>query len=367
MELLAGTLVFGTKIAVVLGIVLLIVAYLTYFERKVAGHIQWRYGPMRVGPHGLLQPIADGIKLLIKEDVTPAQADRIVFVLAPIVVLATAMVSLVPIPWSAGLAIADLNIGILYVLAVGSLGVYGIILGGWASNSKYSFLGGLRSAAQMVSYEVPLALAVIPAVMQAGTLHLGRIVEAQDGVLWGFWPAWFGFWVQPVGFLALFFYFISAVAETNRLPFDLPEAESELVAGFHTEYSGMKFAFFFLGEYLNMIIVCALAALLFLGGWLAPPLWLWVLFSLPFLYYSFKGQYFRWVTVGIFVVGLAGYVVALPLFWFGFKVGFLLFFMMWIRWTYPRFRYDQLMNLGWLRLIPLTLANILLCGLLIFE
>lgn len=314
------------KVAIVFGILLTMVAYLVYVERKVLGHIQMRRGPLHVGFHGLLQPLADGVKLFLKEDVIPDGADRILFALAPGVCVATALATIAVIPFgepltifgrTISLHIADLNIGILYILAIASLGVYGIILGGWASNNKFSLLGSLRSSAQMVSYELSLGLALVGPLMLAGTLRMRGIVEAQEGL-------WFVV-LQPLGFLI---YMVSALAETNRIPFDLAEAESELVAGYHVEYSGMKFAFFFLAEYAAMITSAAIATTLFLGG------------------YHGIGIDYPWLGP----------------FWFMAKVSLILFVFIWIRGTLPRFRYDQLMRFGWKVLLPLSLLNILLTG-----
>ncbi|MBI3609816.1 MAG: NADH-quinone oxidoreductase subunit NuoH [Nitrospirae bacterium] len=322
-------------IGVVMAVVLLHVAYLTYFERKILGWMQDRMGPMEVGYHGLLQPIADGLKLFFKEDIVPAQANKIIFTLAPILVLVPALIGFAVVPFGRdsihlfGLTfrpyVTDLNIGILYILAFASIGAYGVLLGGWASNNKYSLLGGLRSAAQVISYELSLGLAIVGVLLMAGSLSLVKITEAQNGGA----LHWF---ILPQ-FVAFVIYLISAVAETNRLPFDLPEAESELVAGFFTEYSGMRFAFFFLAEYANMILVSCIATILFLGGWHA-----------PFEALSFIP----------------------PILWFAGKVYFFLFFYIWIRGTLPRLRYDQLMMFGWKVMIPLALANILVTSVVLF-
>ena len=324
------------KIAIVLGGVALGVAYSTYLERKVAGWIQVRFGPMRVGPHGLLQPIADGLKLFIKEDIMPRQADKLIFYLSPVICLVPAFAVLAVIPWGPDFYITDLNIGLLYIFAVASLGVFGIVMAGWASNSKYPMLGGLRSAAQMVSYEVSLGLSVIGVLIFAESLSMVSIVEKQitTGV-------WFVF-LQPLGFVI---YLICGLAETNRLPFDLPEAEQELVAGFHTEYSAMKFAFFFLAEYTNMIVVSAIATTVFLGGWGSP--------------FAFLGIEFP-KSFGIIKSVLD---FAMPIFWFLLKVFLIMFFMIWVRWTFPRYRYDQLMNIGWKVLLPFSILNIVFSGL----
>ena len=315
------------KIVVVLAVVLLIVAYLTYFERKLLSYMQVRIGPNRVGPRGWLQPIADGLKLFVKEDLVPGQAEKFVFLLAPVLIMAPALVMFSVIPFGPGLGITDINIALLFILGVSSIGVYGVILGGWSSNSKFSLMGGLRSAAQMVSYEVPMGFAIVSVLLMARTLSLVGIVEAQKAAhLW---------YIVP-GILAFGIYFICGVAETNRNPFDLPEAESELVAGFHTEYSGMKFAFFYLGEYTNMLVVSSLATILFFGGWLRPfpnVAWLGFLDIVP------------------------------PLVWFLAKVGFFIFVYIWFRGTFPRYRFDQLMHVGWKWLIPLSLVNLFVIGL----
>ena len=320
------------KIVVVLVVLLTVVAYAVWFERKVVAHMQSRWGPTRVGPHGLLQPIADAIKLLTKEDITPAGAFRLLYFAAPALAVITALLAFAVIPFGpstlAGgvelFQITDLDIGLLFVLSVSSMGVYGIVLAGWSSNSKYSLLGSLRSSAQMISYELAIGLALVGVLLMSGSLSLRSIVESQSGTYWGFIPRWNVF-PQFVAFLC---YLIAAIAETNRLPFDLPEAETELVAGYHTEYSSMKFAMFFLAEYANMVTVSCLATVLFFGGWQGPlfgPDWLQML---------------------------------LPLLWFSLKVLFFLFLYVWIRGTLPRFRYDQLMAFGWKCLVPVALLNL---------
>ena len=320
------------KIVVVLVVLLTVVAYAVWFERKVVAHMQSRWGPTRVGPHGLLQPIADAIKLLTKEDITPAGAFRLLYFAAPALAVITALLAFAVIPFGpstqAGgvelFQITDLDIGLLFVLSVSSMGVYGIVLAGWSSNSKYSLLGSLRGSAQMISYELAIGLALVGVLLMSGSLSLRSIVESQSGTYWGFVPRWNVF-PQFVAFLC---YLIAAIAETNRLPFDLPEAETELVAGYHTEYSSMKFAMFFLAEYANMVTVSCLATVLFFGGWQGPmfgPDWLQML---------------------------------LPLLWFSLKVLFFLFLYVWIRGTLPRFRYDQLMAFGWKCLVPVALLNL---------
>lgn len=305
------------KIIIILGVILLVVAYLTYLERKVIAHLQVRIGPMRVGWHGLLQPIADGLKLLVKEDIIPEKADKWVFILSPIICLVPAFVVYAVIPFSQHFYLANINIGILYIISISALGVYGIVLAGWSSNSKYALLGGFRSAAQMISYEIFLGFSIIGPLMLAGSLNTLKIVEAQSGV-------WFIIY-QPLAFAL---YLIAGIAETNRIPFDLPEAETELVAGFHTEYSGMKFAFFFLAEYANMMVVSSMAVILFLGGWKGP-----------------------------FLPGIV---------WFAIKVGAFIFLFIWLRGTLPRYRYDQLMRIGWKIMFPLCLLNIALTGIIYY-
>lgn len=323
------------QILVVLFIVLTLVAYLVYLERKVSAFMQARLGPMRVGPWGLLQPLADGIKLLLKEDIIPIKADRAVFIIAPIVSVVAALVVLAVIPWGATWAtIANVNIGLLFILAVSSVGVLGLVLAGWGSNSKYSLLGALRSSAQMVSYEIGMGLSIIGALMFARTLSMSGIIDAQRAD--GMWYALF----QPLGFLV---YAVSALGETNRAPFDLPEAESELVAGYHTEYSGFRWALFFMAEYSGMIVTSAVAVTVFLGGWMLPGVTGTSLFGVgpisnPTLH-TFAS-----------IVVFAG------------KIMLLIYVYMWFRWTWPRYRYDQLMELGWKWMIPAGLANIVLTG-----
>lgn len=324
-------------VSVILGYISVAAMFMIWWERKISAHIQVRYGPMRVGGwHGWAQSIADGIKLLLKEDIIPAGADKVVFVLAPMVVFAASLAAYVTIPWAPGLIVRDLNIGLLYMISISSLVVVGIIMAGWSSNNKYSVLGAMRSAAQAVSYEVPLVLAVLGPVMMAGTMSMGKLVEAQSGRWFGVLPGWFVF-PQIIAFLI---YFTCALAECNRLPFDIPEAESELVAGFHVEYSGMRFAIFFLAEYANMFTVSAIATTLFLGGWQGP--WL-ALPGLP-----------REIAHALF-----------GLFWFLVKCYFLIFVMMWLRWTLARLRVDQLMDFAWKVLLPVSFANLILTGLVL--
>jgi len=336
-------LVSVVKIVLATGALLTAVAYTVWLERKVVGHIQNRWGPTRVGPFGLLQPLADGLKFIFKEDLTPPHVYKPLYIAAPVIALVCALTSIALIPvggWvrvaglTTPLEITEVNIGLLVILGLASLGVYGVALAGWSSNSKYSLLGGLRASAQMVSYEIALGLSLVGVLILAGSFNLREIVEAQSGTVWGFIPRWniFRWPPQIVGFLV---YLTAAYAETNRLPFDLPEAETELVAGYHTEYSAMKFAMFFMAEYANMITVACLASLLFLGGWHGP------------------------------VAGPAIVREVLPLFWFGLRVFAFLFLYIWIRGTLPRFRYDQLMAFGWKFLLPVAIANLIITALLV--
>ena len=328
------------QLAIVLAVVLTAIAYLVYLERKVAAFIQARLGPMRVGPVGLLQPLADGLKLLSKEDLVPTGADRPVFLLAPVVAVTAALGLLVLVPFGAAWGtVSDINIGLLFLLAVSSVGVLGIVLAGWASNSKYALLGAMRSSAQLVSYEVAVGMALIGPLLFARSLSMQEIVEAQR-----FTGLWFVV-VQPLAFAI---YFIGALAETNRAPFDLPESESELVAGFHVEYSGFRWSLFFMAEYANIIITSAIAVTVFLGGWSFPGLETavsWIAGSDPST--AFYSVAFTLATLGVFSI----------------KVLVLIYVVMWIRWTLPRYRYDQLMDLGWKWLIPVSLANILITAL----
>ena len=307
-------------------------AIMVYVERKVAARIQQRMGPTLVGPYGMLQPLADIIKLVMKEDLRPKAADPILFALAPIIAAATAFTAFAVVPFGAQttffglldepvpLGVADINVAILWVFAVTSMGVYGIVLAGWSSNSKYSLLGALRSSAQMISYELSYGMALASVLVLANSMSLREIVDSQAGTWLGFIPRWIVF-LQPIGF---FIYMTAGVAETNRAPFDFPEAEQELVAGYHTEYSSMSFAMFFMAEYINMVTVSAVATNLYLGGWHGPFLPVWL----------------GWI-------------------WFLLKVSFLLFFYVWMRWTLPRYRYDQLMAFGWKFLLPLSVINLL--------
>lgn len=327
--------IFYYLLRILIGIVLIVaplmlcVAYLTYAERKIIGYMQVRLGPNRVGPRGWGQPIADAVKLMFKEIIIPTNANRFLFVIAPILSMAPALAAWAVIPFTDTLVLADINAGLLYILAMTSMAVYGVLIAGWASNSKYAFLGTLRSAAQIVSYEIAMGFALVGVLMAAGSLNLGEIVKAQEGSL----LHWYWLPLLPL----MIIYFISGVAETNRAPFDLAEGESEIVAGFHVEYSGMLFALFFLAEYANMILIAALASLMFLGGWLSP----------------FQG-----------IPGLESLFSWVPgLLWLALKTSLFLFFFLWLRATFPRYRYDQLMRLGWKVFIPITLVWIVVLGL----
>jgi NADH-quinone oxidoreductase subunit H len=326
------------KITMIVLPLMLAVAYTTYAERKVIGYIQVRIGPNRVGPRGWLQPIADAVKLLTKEVILPTNANRFLFLSAPVLAIAPALAAWAVIPFDDGMALADINAGLLYLLALTSLGVYGVIIAGWASNSKYALLGAMRSAAQIVAYEIAMGFALVGVIMAAGSLNMGEIVRAQEGSAYH----WFLLPLFPL-FLV---YFISGVAETNRAPFDVAEGESEIVAGFHVEYSGMAFAVFFLAEYANMILISALTALLFFGGWLSP----------------FQGI----VPQGVFAWPVIGWFLDSGIHWFLLKTAFFLFLFLWLRATFPRYRYDQIMRLGWKVLIPVTIVWLFVLGALVF-
>lgn len=383
------------KAAIVAGVLLTTLAYLQWVERKVIAHVQVRMGPSRVGPHGLLQPLADVIKLMTKEDLLPPYVNRFFYLLAPFLAVTMALISISVIPFGpevtafghqTWMQLTDLNVGLLFVLAISSMGVYGIALGGWASNNKYSLLGGLRSSAQMISYELPLSLAIAAPLLSAGTLSLRQIVDSQAGYNFGIIPQWSIFQGPFPQVISFVIFMIAAFAETNRVPFDLPEAENELVAGFHTEYSSMKFASFFMAEYANMITVCCMATVLFLGGW--HPLFPVSLGSsyIPAIVFGLAGalalyhgvNYARRldrITLPIFAVIFFGIAVIflipflqvylIPLFWFFAKTGSLLFIFIWIRATLPRFRYDQLMGFAWKYLFPAALVNLLVTGFLV--
>ena len=340
------------KIALVAFLLLTGVAYTTWLERKVVGRIQNRWGPTRVGPFGLLQPLADGIKFILKEDMVPDKVHKGLYILAPMLALSMALISIAVIPFGETITVGgtetalqitgvppqpgqphpgDINIGLLIILGVTSIGVYGIALAGWSSNSKYALLGSLRASAQMISYELALGLSLVGVLILAGSFSLRAIVDSQGGAWFWHIPRWYIF----PQFIAFFIYLMAAYAETNRIPFDLPEAETELVAGYHTEYSAMKFAMFFMAEYLNMITVSCIATLLFFGGWHGP------LFGPPLLQ------------------------SLLPIFWFAAKIFVFMFVYIWIRGTLPRFRYDQLMAFGWKFLLPLAIANIIVTSLIV--
>jgi NADH-quinone oxidoreductase subunit H len=382
------------KIAVLLFIVMTALAYLTWFERKVVARIQSRWGPYYVGAHGLLQPLADGIKFLFKEDVTPPAADKLVYTLSPFLALALSLTAIALIPFGPTscdvphacmlgqpiFIVSNVDIGLLALFAITSIGVYGVALAGWSSNSKYPLMGGLRSSAQMISYEVSMTLSVVGVLLLAGTLNFSGIIQGQEGSYFQHWNVirfGHGAFPQIIGFLC---YITAAIAETNRVPFDLPEAETELVAGFHTEYSSFKFAMFFMAEYANMITVSCLATILFFGGYLSPfpSTWTWQNY-LPGLGLIAVGIYCLWNTItemrgfhklqlGLVTAGALGIGVLCLLppvaailqgpFWFTAKVLGFLFFYVWARGTLPRFRYDQLMSFGWKLLLPVALANL---------
>ncbi|HKV61457.1 MAG TPA: complex I subunit 1 family protein [Candidatus Acidoferrum sp.] len=397
----AELLITLVKIALLLFIVLTVNAYLTWFERKVVAHMQSRWGPHRTGPHGLLQPLADGVKFLFKEDPTPAGVDKFVYYLAPLMALALALTGIALIPFGPdpirlfghdiylGIAPPDVNIGILALFAITAMGVYGVALAGWSSNSKYPLLGGLRSSAQMISYELALTMSVVGVLLIAGSFNLKKIIEAQAGPGIFGWHGIFGWniWPQILGF---FCFFIAAVAETNRVPFDLPEAESELVAGFHTEYASFKFAMFFIAEYTSMITVSCLCSIMFFGGWLSPfpaswtfthylpsviliPFSLWVIWD-GIRYETIFGRLVL-PAVGTAIAGLGALFVLLPAvnefiqgpFWLLSKILVFLFVYVWMRGTLPRFRYDQLMAFGWKLLLPLSIVNVIATSFIILA
>ncbi|MBV2092732.1 MAG: NADH-quinone oxidoreductase subunit NuoH [Candidatus Thiodiazotropha sp. (ex. Lucinisca nassula)] len=317
------------KIVAIVLPMMLLVAYYTYAERKIIGYMQVRVGPNRVGPKGWLQPIADALKLMFKEIIIPANANKLLFLMAPAITLGPALAAWAVFPFDEKLVLADINAGLLYILALTSVGVYGVIIGGWASNSKYAFLGTMRSAAQIVAYEIAMGFALVGVLVAAGSLNLGEIIRAQEGGLF----SWF--WLPLLPLFAV--YVISGVAETNRAPFDVAEGESEIVAGFHVEYSGMAFAVYFLAEYANMILISALTAVMFFGGWLS-----------PFQGWPVLGPLFDWVP---------------GFFWLVIKTGFFMFLFLWLRATFPRYRYDQIMRLGWKVFIPITIVWIAVVGL----
>jgi NADH-quinone oxidoreductase subunit H len=379
------------KVAVIFAVLMTTLAYLQWVERKVIAHIQVRPGPYRVGPHGLLQPLADVIKLITKEDLVPPYVHKLLYLAAPFLAITMALLSISVIPFGPAIEVAgyrtwmqltDLNIGVLFILAVSSMGVYGVAFAGWASNNKYALLGGLRSSAQMISYELPMSIAIAAPLLLSNTLSLRELVGTQAGGIWH-WNVLRLPSPQIVGFLI---FLIAAFAETNRVPFDLPEAENELVAGFHTEYSSMKFASFFMAEYANMITVSCMATLLFLGGWNAPwpaqygsslvPTVIFALAGVVALYHGINPVHKRdrltLPAVGVIFLIIAGVFQLpmvqqwlIPLFWFCAKTGAILFAFMWVRGTLPRFRYDQLMRFSWKFLFPLAMLNLLVTGFLV--
>jgi NADH-quinone oxidoreductase subunit H len=383
------------KAAVVALVILTTLAYLQWIERKVIAHIQLRLGPSRVGPHGLLQPVADVIKLVTKEDLNPPEANRFLYLLAPFLAVSLALLSFAVIPFGpeveifgirTSLQLADLNIGLLFLLAISSMSVYGVALAGWSSNNKYALLGGLRSSAQMISYELPMAVALASALLVSNTLSLRELVEAQQGYYFGIIPRWNIFQAPVPQLLGFLIFLVCSFAETNRVPFDLPEAENELVAGFHTEYSSLKFASFFMAEYANMITGCSLATVLFLGGW--NPLWpaesgsslvpagVFALGGAAAFYHGLNPARRKdrltlpaaavvfWIIAILFLIPALRPVLH-PLFWFAAKAGCLLFTFIWVRGTLPRFRYDQLMRFTWKVLFPVAMLNLLVTGLVV--
>ena len=383
------------KAAVVAFVLLTTLAYLQWIERKVIAHIQLRVGPRRVGPHGLLQPLADVVKLLTKEDMTPSHVNKVFYLLAPFIAVTFALISISVIPFGTeihigsfqtAMQLTDLNIGVLFILGLSGIGVYGVALAGWASNNKYSLIGGLRSSAQMISYELPMALAIAAPLLMMNTLSFRQLVDAQGGYYFGFLPRW-AIFQGPFPQIVSFLLFVAAAfAETNRVPFDLPEAENELVAGFHTEYSSMKFAAFFMAEYANMVTVSCVAALLFLGGWqpLFPaeygsrfvPSLIFAIGGLVSIYHGINpARPFDRITLpitGVVFLGIAAVflipilaTILLPLFWFAAKVGVILFLYIWVRGTLPRFRYDQLMSFAWTFMFPIAILNLFVTGLLV--
>jgi NADH-quinone oxidoreductase subunit H len=382
------------KIAIVFGVFMTTLAYLQWVERKVLAHIQSRTGPLRVGPHGLMQPMADVFKLLTKEDLLPPYVNRFFYLLAPFIAVSLALISISIIPFGPEvdifgyhtyMQITDVNVGILFILAIGAVSVYGVALAGWSSNNKYSLLGGLRSSAQMISYELPFTLVIVSPLLLANHLSFRGIADSQAGYYLGFIPRWNIFQMPFPQIFAFVIFMIAGFAETNRVPFDLPEAENELVAGFHTEYSSMKFACFFMSEYANMVTITCVATLLFLGAWhpLFPaPYSNWIatlvfiVAALLCFYYAVLGTR-KWDRLSFTVFGIGFLVVALlfgiplfqpvlvPVFWFCAKVGLLLFTYIWVRGTLPRFRYDQLMKFAWTFLFPCALINLLLTALLV--
>jgi len=393
------------KAAVVAFVLLTALAYLQWLERKVLAHIQLRVGPRRVGPHGLLQPLADVIKLITKEDMMPSHVNKVFWFMAPFIAVLFALIPIAVIPFGTELSLpainfgpihtpaittamqlTDLNIGVLFILGISGLGVYGVALAGWSSNNKYSLLGGLRSSAQMISYELPMALAIAAPLLALNTLSFRGIVDGQAGFFFGFLPKWTIFQVFPFNIISFILFIIAAFAETNRVPFDLPEAENELVAGFHTEYGSMKFAAFFMAEYCNMVTVSCVATLLFLGGWhppfpaafgssLLPSLAMAGAGVVCFLHAGSPARPLDRITlpvVGVAFLGLAGLFLIpavslplMPIIWFSAKALFILFVYIWVRGTLPRFRYDQLMRFAWTFMFPVAVTNLFLTGLVV--
>jgi NADH-quinone oxidoreductase subunit H len=402
---MAFLIVTIVKAAVVAFVLLTALAYLQWLERKVLAHIQLRVGPRRVGPHGLLQPLADVIKLITKEDMMPSHVNKVFWFMAPFIAVVFALIPIAVIPFGTELnlpainlgplhipavrtamQLTDINFGVLFILGISGLGVYGVALAGWSSNNKYSLLGGLRSSAQMISYELPMALAIAAPLLALNTLSFRGIVDAQSGFFFGFLPRWTVFQVFPLNIISFILFIIAAFAETNRVPFDLPEAENELVAGFHTEYGSMKFASFFMAEYCNMVTVSCVATLLFLGGWhppfpaaygssFLPSLVMAGAGVLCFLHAASPARPLDRLTlpvVGVVFIALAGIflipAVALPLMpiiWFTAKALVILFVYIWIRGTLPRFRYDQLMRFAWTFMFPVAVVNLFLTGLVV--
>jgi NADH-quinone oxidoreductase subunit H len=372
-----------------------VLAYLQWVERKVIAHVQLRVGPRRVGPHGLLQPLADVIKLITKEDILPSHVNTVFYFLAPFIAVTFALIAISVIPFGpiitvggvrTAMQLTDLNIGVLFIFGISGLGVYGVALAGWASNNKYSLMGGLRSSAQMISYELPMALALATPLLMLNTLSLREIANGQEGFYLGFIPRWSIFQMPFPQIFSFILFLIAGFAETNRVPFDLPEAENELVAGFHVEYASMKFASFFMAEYANMVTVSCVATLLFLGGWhpifpqqygsgLIPVLIFAASAVLCFFHAANPARPFDRITLpvfGVIFLGAAGLFlvpllqpILLPLFWFAAKVGIILFVFIWVRATLPRFRYDQLMRFAWTFMFPAALINLFITALMV--
>lgn len=387
------------KLALVLFVFMTALAYLQWIERKVIAHVQLRVGPKRVGPHGLLQPLADVIKLVTKEGMVPSHVNHTFYYLAPFLAVFFALIPISVIPFgganmkipftdiSTNMEMTDINMGLLFILGLSGMGVYGIALAGWASNNKYALLGGLRSSAQMISYELPMALALAAPLLLLNTVSLRGLVNGQEGFYFGVLPKWSIFLLPAPQIISFILFMVAGFAETNRVPFDLPEAENELVAGFHVEYASMKFASFFMAEYANMVTVCSIATLLFLGGWhplIAPALggnWVAALVHIfggvICLYHGIVQPARKWDNITLPVFGVAfiggGLIFCIPMvqellggvFWFTAKVLILLFIFIWVRATLPRFRYDQLMRFAWLFMFPVALVNLLITGLLV--